>query len=160
MSQMQRLGIVVATLVVAVAAFLILKPGDDSPPSQATSTIPAAVAETPDLSTPEDERVTETAPKPAPRPAPKPRPRAVEIVARGLQPVGGVKEIKLRKGETIRLLVRSDQDDEAHLHGYDVSREVGPGTVARFAVPATIEGIFELELEHAGAPIAEITVEP
>ncbi len=148
MSRAQRVGILLAALAIAIAAFVVLRPGDDEP----TSTTPAATT-----TAPTRESSTTT---PTEAPAPKPRPRAVEIVARDLQPVGGVKKITLRKGETIRMIVRSDAADEAHLHGYDVSQEVGPGTVARFAVPATLEGIFELELENAGVPIAEVTVEP
>lgn len=150
MSRPQRVGILLAALAIAFVAFVALRPGDDDPASTTSTTPPAEQQAT----TPAGQTTAE------PRPKPRPRPRAVEIVARGLQPVGGVTEVTVRKGETIRLIVRSDQTDEAHLHGYDVSKEVGPGMVARFAVPANLEGIFELELEHAGVPIAEIKVEP
>lgn len=54
----------------------------------------------------------------------------------------------------------SDQPEGAHLHGYGIAKEIGPGKVARFAVPAQIEGIFEVELKGTAVQIAEVTVEP
>jgi len=43
------------------------------------------------------------------------------------------------------------------------SRPVGPGKRARFVFEARLEGIFELELEHAGVvpvALAEVRVQP
>jgi hypothetical protein len=56
--------------------------------------------------------------------------------------------------------VTADAADEAHLHGYDITKELGPGKTARFRFKADIEGVFELELHHSGAQLAKITVEP
>lgn len=154
MNQSRRMAIVLGTVAVAIVAFLLLRPDDDPAPSSSAATTPAVVeatATTPTTATPDAK------PRAKPRP---PRPTVPAIVVRDLKPVGGVAKLKLRKGQVIRFTVRSDQAEEAHLHGYDVSRAVGPGTVATFAVPAEIEGIVELELEHSGVPIAEITVEP
>lgn len=36
----------------------------------------------------------------------------------------------------------------------------GRGTPGRFGFPADIEGVFEVELEHSGAPILGLTVNP
>lgn len=76
------------------------------------------------------------------------------------QPVGGVQELEVEKGGTIHFVVASDVDEEVHLHGYDVAKEVAAGGEVEFAVPATIDGIFEAELENSAVPIAEITVAP
>ena len=150
MSARQRLLVSVVALALIVVAFVALRPDDSSD----TSSAPAS---------------TSTAPTPAAQPSPavtreppppEPRPQYVQIRAKGLKPVGGVKELKASKGETVRIEVRSDQPDEAHLHGYDISKDVGPGMRARFRLTAKLEGIFELELEHAGEPIAELQVNP
>ena len=82
------------------------------------------------------------------------------IVVRGAQPVGGVQDLTFSKGEDIRFTVRSDVADEVHLHGYDVMEDVPAGGSVEFDVPATIEGVFEVELEQRVVPLAEITVEP
>ena len=58
------------------------------------------------------------------------------------------------------VLVRSDVEDEVHLHGYNVMRDVGPGMPARLRFRATIPGGFEAELEDRGLQIADITVKP
>ena len=77
------------------------------------------------------------------------------------QPVGGVQELEVAKGDEIRFIVESDVDDEVHLHGYDVyAGRRAPAAQVEFKVPATIEGVFEVELEHSVVPIAEISVSP
>ena len=76
------------------------------------------------------------------------------------QPVGGVQKLSFEKGDDIRFVVTSDVAEEVHLHGYDVSQDVEAGGKVGFDVPATIEGVFEVELEHSVVPIAEITVNP
>ena len=57
-------------------------------------------------------------------------------------------------------MVESDVADHVHLHGYDVSQDVAAGGKVEFDVPATIEGVFEVELEDRVVPLAEITVRP
>lgn len=154
MSGRQRLTLLAVGLVVAVVAFVALRPGDDSPTGDAAQTTGVAPATDP-ASTPETTRAAEPAVA-----APKAKPKFVVIRARALKPVGGVKEVTVKKGDTVRLAVSSDRADEGHLHGYDISRPVGPGKTARYTFKAKIEGIFELELEEAGVQIASLKVEP
>jgi hypothetical protein len=82
------------------------------------------------------------------------------IVVEHGEPKGGVQELTFIEGEPIRFRVRSDVADEVHFHGYDVGKEVEAGGSVSFDVPATIPGIFEVELEDAKQQIAEVTVEP
>jgi FtsP/CotA-like multicopper oxidase with cupredoxin domain len=84
---------------------------------------------------------------------------------RGGQVVGGAKTIEAERGDTVRLVVRSDAPDELHLHGYDIEREAAPGRPARFRFTADAEGEFVLEshtAEHAGHEpvIARLLVGP
>ena len=154
MSQRQRVLLSVAAAALIVVAFLVLRPNDsddDAEPAVATATAPAT--------TPAQPPATATTAEPAP-PAPAPRPRYVLIRAEGLRPVGGVKTITVSKGDTVRFEIRSDQADEGHLHGYDISKPVGPGRRARYRFKADLEGIFEIELENAGVPVAELRVNP
>ena len=77
------------------------------------------------------------------------------------KPVGEIKQITVQKGERARFEVTStDTSDEVHLHGYDITRDVKPGSRARFSFEANAEGIFEVELHGTGTQIAELTVEP
>ncbi|HXR60566.1 MAG TPA: hypothetical protein VN732_04485, partial [Solirubrobacterales bacterium] len=65
------------------------------------------------------------------------------------------------QGEQIHFQVEVPFEEEIHLHGYDVMKEVpaGGGAVT-FDLPAEIEGIFEAELEGRGEQIVELKVEP
>lgn len=82
------------------------------------------------------------------------------VAVRGLKPVGGIQALKVSKGQRIRFTVSSDRSEEVHAHGYNIAKDVSPGKPARFDFPASIEGIFEVELEHASVPILKLTVNP
>ena len=157
MNSTQRLLVIVGIVVVAAVGFVLLKGTDDSDRLPLATDTTAAPA--PDVATSTDS--ASEAPRTTPaRPRTTAKPAGPRIVVRGLEPVGGVKRLTFRKGETIRFTVVSDQPEEIHFHGYDVAQDVAPGRPVRFAVPAEIEGIFEVELEHSGTQIASITVEP
>jgi hypothetical protein len=64
----------------------------------------------------------------------------------------------VKRGDQVVLVVSSDTADEVHLHGYDLSVDVPAGGTVRLPFTATDPGRFEVELEHTGVQIAEITV--
>jgi hypothetical protein len=68
--------------------------------------------------------------------------------------------MEFTEGETIRFQVESDQAQEVHVHGYDLMKDVTPGETVTFSFPASITGIFEIELENAGEQIAQLRVDP
>jgi hypothetical protein len=76
------------------------------------------------------------------------------------EPVGGVQDLSFSSGDDIRFRVESDADWEIHFHGYDIPMEVKAGGSVEFDVPATIEGVFEVEIEQTATQIAEVTVNP
>ena len=88
------------------------------------------------------------------------RARAATIVVNDGKPVGGVQDLEFTEGEEIRFTVDSDVSDEVHFHGYDIGKDVEAGGSVTFDVPATITGVFEVELESRVEQIAEITVNP
>jgi hypothetical protein len=137
-----------AGVVLAVVLFLVLK--DDTADEDSVTTIPSAET------APADEQGAEGSTKPD-----KPeKPEIPVIEIKDGQPVGGVAELEVQLGDDIRFIVDSDVDEEVHLHGYDVSRDVAAGGKVEFNVPATIDGVYEVELEHSVVPIAEISVVP
>jgi hypothetical protein len=76
------------------------------------------------------------------------------------EPVGGIADITVNEGERVRFKVDSDVSDEVHMHGYDIMKDVKAGGSVSFDFPATIEGIFEAELEGRKEQILELTVNP
>src|SRR5213083_2198094 len=69
------------------------------------------------------------------------------IVIKNGNPVGGITELTYNEGEQVRFKVDSDVSDEVHMHGYDIMKDVEAGGSVSFDFPATIEGVFEAELE-------------
>ncbi|HEX3173293.1 MAG TPA: hypothetical protein VHQ43_03620 [Solirubrobacterales bacterium] len=82
------------------------------------------------------------------------------IVIKNGKPVGGVAQLTYNKGEEVRFEVDSDVSDEVHMHGYDIMKDVKAGGSVSFDFPATIEGVFEAELENRKEQILELTVNP
>jgi major membrane immunogen (membrane-anchored lipoprotein) len=90
----------------------------------------------------------------------KASPAVTTIVIKDGKPVGGIADLTYNKGERVRFKVDSDVSDEVHMHGYDIMKDVEAGGTVAFDFPATIEGIFEAELEGRGEQILELTVNP
>jgi len=82
------------------------------------------------------------------------------IRVRDGKPVGGITKLDYTKGDQIRIKVVSDVADEVHLHGYDIGKDVKAGGSVTFDLPASLEGVFEIELESRKEQLAELRVEP
>ncbi len=86
--------------------------------------------------------------------------KVTTIVIEHGKPVGGIADLTYNKGEQVRFKVASDVSDEVHVHGYDIMKDVKAGGSVSFDFPATIEGVFEAELEGRKEQILELTVNP
>jgi hypothetical protein len=149
MNRNQRLGLIVAVVVIAVAAFVIAKPSG----SDDTASTPAGAGST---KTSGGGTKTETADK---------GPSVTRIAIRGTAVQGGVKTVTVKKGDPVHIVVTVDKPNTLHLHGFDIEKRAAPGKPARFDLKANIEGQFELEshtFEDAGmeAGVAKLLVEP
>jgi hypothetical protein len=149
--QSRKLGLTVAGLAVAAAIVLFVVLRDDDSGSGASSA------------------TTPTAEAPGGNGSPSGRdgrqgqasePKVATVVVRGGRPAGGVQELTFEKGGRIRFVVESDVADEVHLHGYDIAKPVDAGGEVEFDIPASLEGVFEVELEERVVPLAEVTVNP
>jgi hypothetical protein len=158
-SRNQRIGLLAAAAVVVVVAIVVAvaSGGSDDSGSADTSaqTTTQTTAETSTTGT-STEEPHETVPA---------EPKVNRIEIKGGQPVGGVKDIKVKKGDKVTIVVSSDAEDDIHLHGYDIEKSVEPGKPATFKFTADIEGIFEIEshvAEDAGREplMGKLTVEP
>jgi hypothetical protein len=150
MSTSARLGILAGIIVVAVVALVIASGGGDDNESTTATT---ASTGTSSGSTTTGSGTTSTQTKPA-------GPPTFTVNVKNAKPVGGVKEIKVNKGDRFRFVVKSDTADEIHVHGYDLHKDVEAGGSVTFDMKATIDGAFEIELENHKEQIAELTVEP
>jgi FtsP/CotA-like multicopper oxidase with cupredoxin domain len=140
-----RAAFAALALAILVAALMVLRPGGDDaaqqPAAQPTDTATATAAG--------------STPAPSETPTPKP------TVDPGPLLTGGkVTKIRVQKGDTVRFRVRSPAAEEVHVHGYDLKKQLSPGKTATMSFKATIEGIFEIELEHSATQIASLRVDP
>jgi hypothetical protein len=60
----------------------------------------------------------------------------------------------------VRFRARSPQDDEIHVHGYDLKKDLTANQTASMSFKATIDGIFVIEFEEQGKQIASLRVNP
>jgi plastocyanin len=144
MTTSRRIALLAAVAAIAVVGFIVLKPDDNK--KETSGTQPAATAPAPGG-------------KPA-KPSKPATPAVAQVRVKGGKPVGGIAKIRVSKGDKVRFVVASDVSDEIHVHGYDLKKDVKAGGKASFAFPATIDGVFEVELESRGEQIAELTVNP
>jgi hypothetical protein len=135
--------LVAAAAVAAVALFVVLRPGDDEPTAE-----PNPEPTTPTATTRKQELTVE-----------RPATVRIRIDVRNGQVRGGVRRVTVAEGRRIVLTVTSDVADHVHLHGYDVMRDVAPGSPARLAFTASILGTVELELEDSHVLLARITTQ-
>ena len=77
-----------------------------------------------------------------------------------LRRAGKVTKLEATEGETVRFRVRSDTDEEIHVHAYDIERAVPAGKTVNVSFKATITGIVEIEFHGSGEQIGQLTVEP
>ena len=159
-----RLWVIVGGVAAVILLFFLLRPSDDD---EAATTTAAGTTTTPAETTTVTETLTETAPgvtvteeQPAETAPAEPGVQRFAATIEGGSVVGGIQRWQVAQGDDVRIVVRSDVDDELHLHGYDLEKPVGPGRPATFAFAATIPGRFELESHESGGQIAQLDVQP
>ena len=128
-----RLGLGAIAIAAVVVLFIVLSGGDDDSSSTTSSTATSSGQSTASVPT-------------------------IEI--KDGEPVGGIPDLSFNNGDDIKFRVDSDAAWEIHFHGYDIPMDVKAGGSVTFDVPATIEGVFEVEIEQTATQIAEITVNP
>jgi heme/copper-type cytochrome/quinol oxidase subunit 2 len=146
-----RLGILAAIIAAAVVVLIVVNGGSNNDSSTTKTTVRTTTTPS----------TTSTGTGGATASTTTPLPKLTTITVKNARPVGGIKKIKVNKGDQIRFAVKSpDTTDEVHVHGYDRKADLKAGGGVVFSFPATIDGNFEVELENRAEQIAQLTVEP
>ena len=151
---MKRIAVVLAVAVGAVG--LAGCGGDDGDVAETTEPAVTTTAPT-ETETPTPGATTPGATTPKPT---KPKPTTVRIRVVGGVPQGGIARPKVKQGDRVVIVVRSDTGESVHMHGYDLEKPITPGRPVRLPLTATIPGRFEVELHHPDALLAVLTVTP
>jgi len=83
----------------------------------------------------------------------------LQLVAR--KPRGGVRTVRLAKGDRMALSILSDEPITVHVHGYDLKAAVKPGSPASLRLDAQAVGRFPVTAHfdgHSGRKAAEPTL--
>jgi hypothetical protein len=70
----------------------------------------------------------------------------------------GDDRVEVGVDDVVMIMITADVDEEAHLHGYDISASVTPGESSMILFTADTPGRFEIEFENSGVFIAELEV--
>jgi hypothetical protein len=88
------------------------------------------------------------------------KPVVVSITVVDGRPVGGIRRPSVKKGRTVRFVVRTNAGTEVHLHGYNIEKVPKKGVPTVIQLVAKVPGRFELELHNPDALLAQLTVRP
>jgi cytoskeletal protein RodZ len=157
------LAIGLGAVVLAVILYFVLRPDDSEPAANTTSSEAQAtttVQTTTEVTTTQATTTVATTTVQTTTTTPAEEPQRVNVRYQNGEVVGGLVKADIDQGKQVILTVRADVSDEVHLHGYDLSADVAPGQPARITFRADIAGVFEVELESLGVPLAELTVSP
>jgi hypothetical protein len=66
--------------------------------------------------------------------------------------------VRLPIGTTLRLVVTVDHADELHVHGFDSTRELGPGRPATLTLTGRDPGVYEVELHEEDLQLVQLVV--
>ena len=73
----------------------------------------------------------------------------IEVAFAHGKATGDTGRVQVPLGTSVTLVVTSDVADQVHVHGYDIEKELTPGTPVTLQFDATVAGVFEVELHHA-----------
>lgn len=150
MSRGARIGIIVGLVVVLAALFVVLKPsGDDeaSSPEAVQTEVPVAG----DAGASSDEDMGDMDHESGDH---------MHTITVTDGEVKGDRQISVPVGTELMLEIKADVADQIHVHGYDITGEVSPGSPAEITFVADTSGTFEVELEGSGLLLTEIEVTP
>lgn len=103
--------------------------------------------------------VAQTTPATSPPAAPAPGATTIDVTVSGGKASTPQQLVDVPVGSPVELVVTSDVADEVHVHGYDETADVAPGSPARLAFTASIPGVFEVELETAKLRLLQLRVQ-
>lgn len=86
--------------------------------------------------------------------------RAVDVVVEAGKPLGGAKSVRIVRNDQVQLTVRSDRDEELHLHGYDLHLHLKAGQPGTLKFHARRTGRFTAELHSSHTEIVVFEIYP
>jgi hypothetical protein len=80
----------------------------------------------------------------------------ITVARKKVTPAPG--RVQVAKGSTVRITVTSDVKDSVHVHGYDLTFELSPGTPGSVQFRADQDGLFEVETHDTKLVLFQLLV--
>jgi hypothetical protein len=84
--------------------------------------------------------------------------KRIEVTFAHGKATGDTGRVQVSTGTAVTLVVTSDVADTVHVHGYDIEKELTPGTPVTLEFDATVAGVFEVELHEANTVLLRLQV--
>lgn len=84
--------------------------------------------------------------------------RTINVTVKGTSITPAPATIPLKVGETMKVVVTSDHNDEVHAHGFEVEKEVKAGVPVTLQLKGDVPGVYEVELHHPALTLLQIAV--
>ncbi|GAA4346948.1 hypothetical protein GCM10023145_05460 [Angustibacter luteus] len=84
--------------------------------------------------------------------------KTIEITVNGKDVTPAPARVKIAPGETLRLVVTADHDDELHAHGFDVEKELKAGVPTAVDLVTDEPGLYEVETHHPELRLLQVQV--
>ena len=85
--------------------------------------------------------------------------KTMQVSIKGKQVTPAPGSVPLKVGQTLRLVVTSDHDDELHAHGFDKEIEIKAGQPATLDLVTTVPGTYEVETHHPPLRLLKVVVQ-
>jgi hypothetical protein len=135
-----------------LAGALVAGCGDDGGGDGATTDATTTTASTTSAPVGDDGGTTTAAPTTTQAPG-----TLIEITVVDGEVTGGGR-ISVDQDEPVTVRITSDADDEAHVHGFDLTLPLVAGEPAELVFTPDASGIYEVELHDAGTLLFELEV--
>ncbi len=86
--------------------------------------------------------------------------RVIDVVVQNSRVEDGPATWTIKRGDLIEIVIKSDSEDEVHLHGYDKSVKVNPDGMNKLKFEAETVGSYELEMHDSGILLGTLRVMP
>jgi FtsP/CotA-like multicopper oxidase with cupredoxin domain len=131
---------VILIVIVLVGLFYFLKPKTGEKRTQQTQSTPST-----------DQNQT---------PAPQDNTKSFDLVINSKKIAKGSETIKVTQGDDVVINITSDEPEELHLHGYDVSVQFEKDQAMQLKFNAKLSGRFPFELENSKIELGAVEVSP
>jgi heme/copper-type cytochrome/quinol oxidase subunit 2 len=82
----------------------------------------------------------------------------IDVTIAGGKVSPSTQTVKANAGQTVKITVTSDVEDQLHVHGYDKEVDLMPGKPGSVTFTADIKGTFEIETHESGKLLAKLVV--